>query len=133
MCFLDYRHFTQSKKWIKSRKEGSKLTIIFWPLWRSITSCTIIQIASFLSMNHIESHNFDHLMTFWNDASIIFCFVLSMWVGSGRHFTFVNNVPDQIWQPFNSKFGPQWKVRKSSYQATYILELFYNSFALILL
>ena len=39
---------------------------------------------------------------------------------------------DQTWKSFNTKFGHQWKIRKSSYQARQILALFVNSVALIL-
>ena len=72
-----------------------KLTTIFLWLWRSKTSCKIIQITSFLQKFKVyiiiftwsnfflkEPHNFDHFMTFWNEQLIILYFVLSMWMGS---------------------------------------------------
>ena len=41
-------------------------------------------------------------------------------------------VADQAWKSFNTKFEPQWKDGKSSYQVRQILALFCNLVALIL-
>ena len=35
---------------------------------------------------------------------------------AGIFFIFLKNVIEQTWKVFNTKFGPQWKDRKSSYQ-----------------
>ena len=42
------------------------------------------------------------------------------------------NDPDQTWKTFNTKFGPQWKDRESSYRVRQILTLFCILVALIL-
>ena len=36
---------------------------------------------------------------------------------AGIYFIFLKNVHDQTWKSFNTKFRPQWKDRKSSYQS----------------
>ena len=47
-------------------------------------------------------------------------------------FIFLKNILKQTWKPFNTKFQPQWKYSKSSYQVRKILVFFCNSVALIL-
>ena len=48
--------------------------------------------------------------------------------------SFSENILDQTSKAFNTKFGPQWKDKKSSYQLKQILQLFlkitYSSFEL---
>ena len=48
------------------------------------------------------------------------------------YFIFLKNVLGQAWKASNTKFGPQWKDRESSYQVTQVLVLFHNLVALIL-
>ena len=48
------------------------------------------------------------------------------------YFIFLKTVLKQTWTFFNTKFQPQWKDLKSSYQVRIILALFYNLIALIL-
>ena len=43
---------------------------------------------------------------------------------AGIYFAFLKNVLGQTWKASNTKFGPQWKDRDSSYQVTQILVLF---------
>ena len=51
---------------------------------------------------------------------------------TGIYFIFLKNVLDQTWKAFNTKFGPQWEDRESSYQIRQILALFCKLVALIL-
>ena len=51
---------------------------------------------------------------------------------SGIYFIFLKNVLHQAWKIFNTKFEPQWKDRKSSYQVRQMLALFCKPVALIL-
>ena len=48
------------------------------------------------------------------------------------YFIFLKNVQDQTWKSFNTKFGPERKGRKSSYQVRQILALYCYLVALIL-
>ena len=48
------------------------------------------------------------------------------------YFIFLKTVLKQTWNCFNTKFGPQWKDQKSSYQVRQILVIFSNLIALIL-
>ena len=48
------------------------------------------------------------------------------------YFIFLKNVLDKTWKAFNTKFEPQWKDQKSSYQVRQILALFRKLVALIL-
>ena len=51
---------------------------------------------------------------------------------AGIYFIFLKNFLKQTWKSFNTKFRPQCKDQKSSYQVKQILELLCNLFALIL-
>ena len=51
---------------------------------------------------------------------------------AGIYFIFLSNVLDQTWKAFNTKFGPQWKGRESSYQVRQSLAFFWKLVALIL-
>ena len=46
--------------------------------------------------------------------------------------SFLGKVLDQTWNAFDYKFGPQSKVKESSYQVRQILELFCKSVTFIL-
>ena len=46
------------------------------------------------------------------------------------HFIFLRNVPKETLNAFNTKFGPQKKDQKSSYQLRQIFALFCNLIAL---
>ena len=48
------------------------------------------------------------------------------------YFVFLKNILKQAWNSFNTKFRPQWKYRKSSYQVKQISALFCNLIVLIL-
>ena len=48
------------------------------------------------------------------------------------YFIFLKNVLKESWNSFNTKFQPQWKARKTSYQVRQILALFFYLIALIL-
>ena len=48
------------------------------------------------------------------------------------YFIFLKHFLKQTWKSFNTKFQPQWKYQKSSYQAKQILALFCNLIFLIL-
>ena len=48
------------------------------------------------------------------------------------YIIFINKVLEQTWKTLNTKFGPQWKVRESSYQIRQILTLFCKLVALSL-
>ena len=47
------------------------------------------------------------------------------------YFIFLKNILNQTWKAFNTKFGPQWKDRKSSYQVRQVLAVFCKLVALI--
>ena len=47
-------------------------------------------------------------------------------------FIFLRNVTDQTLKASNTKFGPQWKDQKSSFQVRKIVALFCKSVALAL-
>ena len=52
---------------------------------------------------------------------------------AGIYFIFFRkSILDQTWKAFNTKFGPQWKNRESSYQVRQVLVLFCKLAALIL-
>ena len=48
------------------------------------------------------------------------------------YFIFLKNVLKKTWKIFNTKFWPQWKDRKSSYQVSQIIALYCNLHAPIL-
>ena len=48
------------------------------------------------------------------------------------YFIFLKNILKQSWDTFNTKFGPQWKDQKSSYQVRQILAIFSNLTAIFL-
>ena len=50
----------------------------------------------------------------------------------GIYFIFLKNRRRPTWKAFNTKFGPQWKDRESSYQVRQILAFFCKLVALIL-
>ena len=72
--------------------------------------------------------NFLLLFTSWLAASI----VKNSPFLAEIYFIFLENVIHQTSKAFNTKFGPQWKDRKSSYQVRQIFALFCKLVALIL-
>ena len=75
----------------------------------------------------------------WNWLSAKFPFALNVFINSqiGQKqarifFIFLKTFLKQTWNAFNTKFQPQWKDRKSSYQVRQILGLFSDFIALIL-
>ena len=51
---------------------------------------------------------------------------------TGIFLSLQENVLDQTWMAFNTKFGPQWKDQQISYHLRQILACFCKSVALIL-
>ena len=48
------------------------------------------------------------------------------------YIIFLKNVLDQTWKSFNTKFRPQWKDQKRSYQVKLILAIFCKLVVLML-
>ena len=58
-------------------------------------------------------------------SSLTALFVKNSHILARIYFVFLKkNVADQIWKSFNTKFGPQWKDRESSYRLRQISALF---------
>ena len=59
-------------------------------------------------------------------------FVKKSHIEARIYFIILKNVLKQTWNFFNTKFGPQWKNPKGSYQVRKVLAIFSNIIALIL-
>ena len=53
-------------------------------------------------------------------------FFKSSHISARIFFTFWKNVENKTWNSFDTKFQPQWKGRKSSYQVRQILGIFWS-------
>ena len=58
-------------------------------------------------------------------------FVQKIHILARVYFIFLKNILGQTWKSCNTKIGPQWKDRKSSYEVIQILALFGNLVALV--
>ena len=73
-----------------------------------------------------------------NVPLLFMCLLTALIVKNGQSLAgiyfifFKKNILDQTWKAFNTKFGPQWKNRESSYQVRQVLVLFCKLAALIL-
>ena len=121
---------------------------ISYVLCRSATR-EATRIYQFTTNNHASFHlrwkehllNHQKMSKYYNIIAKIsftfYVFINSLIVRNGHiltgiYFIFLKNVLDQTWKAFNTKFGPQWEDRESSYQIRQILALFCKLVALIL-
>ena len=58
-------------------------------------------------------------------------FVKKIHILARVYFIFLKNILDQTWKSCNTKIGPQWKDRKSSYEVIQVLALFCNLVTLV--